>query len=92
MTNVRTLVLAIRGADSEDGTAGDHINRRLQEVARQINAGSTPLDLDPGVQLENIDPGSGGGPCAPRFKRVDIEVSASGLPEAEARPGRGDDD
>lgn len=76
--NVRTIAVAVRGFSLTE------IQRRFAEVNRQVQAGALNVDADPGVQhLANYDPGGGGGPCAPRTIKVEVEVSASGLPGAE---------
>lgn len=82
MTTVYTYVLAARGAAKNAEEAARIAAERLVGAAMKINRGDLPVDE--GVQLTTFDPG-GGGPCEPRSIQVEVEVSASGLPEAQPR-------
>jgi hypothetical protein len=73
----------VRGAGKNFHEANERAVRRLTLASRSIDNGQFPLD--PGVRVATDDPGGGGGPCAPEYIKIEVNVSPSGLPEAESR-------
>ena len=81
--NVQSYILHVRGAGSNFQEADAMALRRLERACSDILAGAIPKD--PGVALRTEDPGGGGGPCEAIYIDVEVNVSASGLPEAQSR-------
>lgn len=74
----------VRGAGDDFSDANNQATRRLTDAAKMIAQGRLPLD--PGVRIATDDPGGGGGgPCAPEYIDIAVNVTASGLPEAQSR-------
>ena len=71
----------VRGAGENFGTANQRAKDRLVDAARRISNGDFPND--PGVRVATDDPGGGGGPCAPEYIKIEVNVTPSGLPEAK---------
>lgn len=72
-----------RGFDKDTKVANRLAVKRLRDAADEIAAGRIPTD--PGVDFVRRDPGGGGGPCAAEYVDNPMNVSASGLPEAQSR-------
>lgn len=81
--NVVSLTLNAQGAGDTYEEANANAVARLAESARKIKQGKRPLD--PGVTLDDRDPGGGGGPCEPQKYSVDIIVDPTILPEFRPR-------
>lgn len=86
MSSVYTYVVAVRGFDDTAEEASQRALRRLRKAADDLTNGRHPVDE--GIAVTTYEPG--GGPCAPRAIKVEVEVSESGLPEA--KPRAADDD
>lgn len=80
------LNLSARAFNKDPDKAFNLAARRLADAADNVL--NRKIDTDPGIDLVKLDPGGGGGPCAPEFIEIPINVSASGLPETQ----NGDDD
>jgi hypothetical protein len=87
--NVVSYILHVRGAGKDFEEANVRALARLQDAAAAIERGVTPKDA--GVDFRILDPGGGGGPCAPILRQADFDVSAGGLPEAQPRESRDND-
>ncbi|MGI9306737.1 MAG: hypothetical protein ACR2P5_05470 [Gammaproteobacteria bacterium] len=61
----------------------DSANEILTEAVAQIADGDVPTN--PAVQFMRVDPGGGGGPCAPEWIEQPIHVSPAGLPNPDAQ-------
>lgn len=83
---VRWYNVHVRGAGETFEEADGRALQRLKLAASELFAGRKPKD--PGIRDASDDPGGGGGgPCAPEYIKIEVNVTASGLPEAQ-----GDDD
>ena len=80
-TSVVSITVNAQGAGDDYDDARSRALTRLMAAANALKNGQTPDD--PGVNLDDRDPGGGGGPCAPRHYTVEIIVDASVLPEAQ---------
>jgi hypothetical protein len=72
-----------RGAGGDAAQAYHKAAKRLMEAAQHLQAGE--IFVDEGTRVAMDDPGGGGGPCAPEYIKIEVNVSPSGLPEAESR-------
>ena len=81
--HVQSYIVHVRGASDDFGIADAKALERLDLANQAIQAGAIPKD--PGISIRTVDPGGGGGPCAPEFVPFEFDVSASGLPEATPR-------
>lgn len=81
--NVVSYILHVRGAGKDFTDAENRAIHRLRAATDTILNGALPKD--PGVDFRVLDPGGGGGPCAPILRTADFDVSAGGLPEAQSR-------
>lgn len=70
-------VVAVRGFGLEESA------QILTEAAAEIAQGIIPTS--PNVQFMQVDPGGGGGPCAPAWIEQPIHVSPAGLPKAQPK-------
>lgn len=81
--NVQSYIVHVRGAGQDVEEANERALVRLSAATRALVNGEVPVDA--GISIRTVDPGGGGGPCAPEFISVEVDVSASGLPEAQSR-------
>lgn len=83
-TNLYWVNIHARGAGSTPEEAYTEASKRLAKAAHDFKNGNTTID--PGVQVAYNDPGGGGGgPCAPEYIDIAVNVTAAGLPEAQNR-------
>lgn len=75
------LNLSARAFDKDPEKAYNLAARRLADAADNVL--NRNIDTDPGIDLVKLDPGGGGGPCAPQYVEIPVNISASGLPEAQ---------
>lgn len=75
-----SLTLNAQGAGDVFTDALHNAKSRLVTAAQRIAAGDLPED--PGVTLDQRDPG--GGPCAPQKIAIDIILDQDILPEAQS--------
>ncbi len=80
---VKSYNVHVRGGGDTPEEADKRALARLDEANHELQSGALPKD--PGVSVKTVDPGGNGGPCAPIFIDVSVDVSASGLPEAQRR-------
>lgn len=71
----------VRGFGEDFDQANARALERLREAAEELRNGRTPQN--PGIGYSSDDPGGGGGPCAPEYISIEVNVTPSGLPEAE---------
>lgn len=72
-----------RGAGENADDAYNRAVARLAEAARKLRA--REVVIDEGTRVAMDDPGGGGGPCAAEYIPITVNVTASGLPEAQPR-------
>ena len=71
-------VVAIRAFGLEESA------RLLTEAAAALSRGANPGNEN--IQFMQVDPGGGGGPCAPQWIQQPIHVSPAGLQNPNAEP------
>ena len=73
----------VRGAGENADEAYTRAVNRLTSASRKL--ANQEVVVDEGTRVAMDDPGGGGGgPCAPEYIPITVNVSASGLPEAES--------
>ncbi len=72
----------VRGAGDTFDEANAEALGRLESASNRLVDGRLPND--PGIRIATDDPGGGGGPCAAEYIKIEVNVSASGLPEAQS--------
>jgi len=71
----------VRGAGKTADEAFNKAAKRLTHAAKEI--WDREVIVDEGTRVAMDDPGGGGGPCAPEYIKIEVNVTASGLPEAQ---------
>ena len=79
--HIVSLTVNTQGADDDYDRARRRALDRLSAAAVKLASGRTTDD--PGVNVDDRDPGGGGGPCVPQKYSVDVIIDASVLPEAQ---------
>ena len=79
---VSSITVNAQGASDDFNEARERALDRLMLAAEELHQGNAPAK--PGVQVDDRDPGGGGGPCMPRQYSIDVIVDVSVLPEAQS--------
>ena len=78
--HIVSLTVNAQGADDDYDRARELATERLVDAAAKLNTGQTPND--PGVNVDDRDPG--GGPCKVTKVAIDVTIDESVLPEARS--------
>jgi len=81
--HVVSLTVNAQGAGDSYNEARLAALRRLANASGRLNQGQTPDD--PGVNVDDRDPGGSGGPCAPFKYAVEVIIDQTVLPEAQRK-------
>lgn len=74
----------VRGAGKTAAAAYGQAVTRLEAAAEAL--ANENVVVDEGTRVAMDDPGGGGGgPCAPEYISIEVNVTAAGLPEAKSR-------
>ena len=78
--HIVSITVNAQGASDDYDEARGRALQRLVRAAKDLNAGNAPAD--PGVNVDDRDPG--GGPCRATKVSVDVVIDESVLPEAQS--------